>query len=269
MDIEIVYLLLAGLCGGFLAGLLGIGGGVIYILILQSALSNAGVCDEEIVSYTIANSLFAIFIASASGNIKSILNRNIDYREVLLIGIISSVIAILGMTYVVNTDWYSKQMFNLVVVILLVFMLLKMLLKTKMESKEEAFHLPKHSFIALISGLTSALSGLGGGIIVVPLLQNLFHMNIKKAKNISLGTMGVMAFIMSAFNLFDTNHCQSNELQTGLIVFPIVLVISLGVAIASPLGVKFSEKISDKNLKLIFGLLIVVVIIRKMLEILS
>ena len=91
---EEILLILSGLIGGFLAGMLGVGGGIIYILILPSALSNAGVCDEQLVAYTIANSLFAIFIASFSANIRSILNNTFMYKEVLSIGVLNVIFGI-------------------------------------------------------------------------------------------------------------------------------------------------------------------------------
>ena len=269
MEIEIIYLLIAGLMGGILAGLLGIGGGVIYILILESSLKKAGVCDDQLVLYVIANSVFAIFIASISGNIKSIWKRNMYYKEVLLIGLVSSICSILGVKFIVHTSWYSKEKFNVIVVFLLVFMLLKMVFKKHNQLIEEKFHFQKHGFIGVVAGFISSLSGLGGGVVVVPLLQNVFKMNIKKAKNISLGVIGVMAFFLSIFNMLVSPTCISSKFQMGVIVIPLAIIMSVGVAIGSPLGVKLSEKISERKLNWIFGLLIVSVIIRKTLELIS
>lgn len=59
---------LAGLAGGFIAGLLGIGGGMVFIIVLPFALLERSVPESEMVPYTIAHSLFGIFFASLSGN---------------------------------------------------------------------------------------------------------------------------------------------------------------------------------------------------------
>ena len=58
MSIEIILaLLLLGSCTGFLAGLLGIGGGMIITPFLTMLLPYAGISDAHIVHLAIATSL--------------------------------------------------------------------------------------------------------------------------------------------------------------------------------------------------------------------
>ncbi len=67
MSIEFsLYLLLGGLIGGFSAGLIGIGGGTIYIFIIPLALDAINFPPDLIAPFTIANSFFAMFFASLS-----------------------------------------------------------------------------------------------------------------------------------------------------------------------------------------------------------
>ena len=56
------YLLLiaAGAIGGFMSGLIGVGGGIIFVPILTYFLSRLGYADEVLVKAVLANSLFAI-----------------------------------------------------------------------------------------------------------------------------------------------------------------------------------------------------------------
>ena len=139
------FLFISGLIGGFLGGLLGIGGGIIYIVVIPVALSGIGVPRDEIVQYTIANSVFASFFSSLSANVILIKNQVFYVREVLIMGCIGIVASLLLLQYVVNTSWYSKDTFNLVIVVLLLYMLLKTILnasngkaeKTKEHSKFE------------------------------------------------------------------------------------------------------------------------------------
>lgn len=263
MNIETIYLLISGFVGGFLAGLLGVGGGVIYILILPVALATVGVCDADIVKYTIANSVFAIFVASLSGNILNIIKDRFYKKEIYRIGIPASVFSILAMIFIVSEEWYSKEVFNGLVVALLSFMLVKMLIEKKGKRKEKHISNFGLNAIGSSSGIVSAISGLGGGILIVPVLQSFYGMEIKKAKDISLGVIGIMAFSLSIYNLTSNANCISNEFQVGLIVFPTVLTISLGVVLGSPAGVWLSNKLQPNYIRIIFILLLISVIIRK------
>ena len=265
---EQLLLIISGFFGGLLAGLLGVGGGIIYILILPSALSNAGVCDEQLIAYTIANSLFAIFIASFSANIRSILNNTFMYKEVFGIGVLNVLFGILGMKYIVQTDWYSKEVFNVIIIFILGVMLIRMISHAKRDKQPEIdLEAKKMGVTGAAAGLISALSGLGGGVIIVPFLQNFFHMDIKKAKTISLGVIGLMAFSLTLFNVFTNVNCISNKFQTGLIVYPITLMMSLGVLIGTPVGVKVANIVSSNKLKVTFSIVLLIVILKKIYEI--
>lgn len=265
---EEFFLVIAGIFGGLLAGLLGVGGGIIYILILPSALRKVGICEDQLVVYTIANSLLAIFIASFSGNIRSIIKGTFMYKEVIGISILNILFGILGMKYIVTTDWYSKDIFNVIIIVLLAAMLARMAFLPKRKNQNEIeTDMKKLGLMGALAGIISSLSGLGGGIIIVPFLQNFFHMDIKKAKTISLGVIGLMAFSLTLFNIFMDVKCSSSTFQTGLIVYPVTLIMSLGVLIGTPLGVKIAHHISSQKLKLIFSIVLLIVIVKKIYEI--
>src|SRR6478609_1452334 len=102
-----LYLFISGLLGGFIAGLVGIGGGVVYVLIIPIALKLIGTPESEIPQYTIANSIFAIFFASASANY-FLLKYKLFYKKVVIVISLSAiVISYFTVEYIVNTSWYS------------------------------------------------------------------------------------------------------------------------------------------------------------------
>ena len=267
MYLDYLLLLFSGFIGGLLAGLLGIGGGVIYILILPIFLQSAGVCDSEIIQYTIANSVFAIFMASLSGNVFNFLKKDFYISSILKIGVPSSIASVFCMHFIVKEGWYSKEIFNIIILLLLIFMLVKMSIKQKTDTTEKDSSYKILGSIGLLAGFASALSGLGGGVLIVPLLQSLNKTPIIKAKNISLGVIGIMAFTLSIYNLGTTPICISNQFQIGLIVFPTVMVMAIGVVLGSPAGAWVSYKLQPNYIKTIFILLLISVIIRKCFEI--
>jgi uncharacterized membrane protein YfcA len=64
--------------------LLGIGGGIIYIVVIPVALTGIGVPREEVVQFTIANSVFASFFSSFSANFILFKNKSFYLKEVLI-----------------------------------------------------------------------------------------------------------------------------------------------------------------------------------------
>lgn len=79
-------LILAGLGGGFLAGFLGIGGGIIYILVLPTVLLHVGVPESELAQYVIANSIFGTTVAAFAGSISLLRTKDFYWKEVTLVG---------------------------------------------------------------------------------------------------------------------------------------------------------------------------------------
>ena len=65
---DFIILIIGGCLGGFLAGLLGVGGGMIFIPFIQYMLSKfAYIPDSEIVKFTLANSIGLVFLSGISG----------------------------------------------------------------------------------------------------------------------------------------------------------------------------------------------------------
>ena len=54
-------LILIGSVGGLLAGIMGVGGGLIFIPVLTYLFSQQGLPTDEIVKFTLANSIALIF----------------------------------------------------------------------------------------------------------------------------------------------------------------------------------------------------------------
>ena len=91
-------------------------------------------------------------------------------------------------------------------------------------------------------------------------------MDIKKAKTISLGVIGLTALSLTIFNLFSQLQCNTVDHQVGLIVFPVTLMMSTGVIIGTPIGVKVSHKLSSGSLRIIFSAVLIIVIFKKIYE---
>jgi uncharacterized membrane protein YfcA len=262
------FLVLAGIIGGFMAGLVGIGGGIVYVFIIPIALRFMGVPESELAQFTIANSIFAIFFASSSANYTLFKMKNFYPRPVLIIGLFSVVTSLLTLKFIVNTEWYDVKKFNLVVIILLVYMLVFTLRNAK---KKFRFPLTKikiwqYGLIGLGSGIVASVSGLGGGIVIIPMLNTLMKADIKKASSVSSGVIMLTSFVMTIFSMTQTPHSAFDHYNLGYIVFPVGLTLAAGVIFSSAFGVRTAAKLNPRTISYIYASFLGIVIIKKTVE---
>lgn len=266
---EFLLLFIMGLAGGFLAGLIGIGGGVMYILVLPYLLLNMGFPQEEIVQYTIANSLFGTTFAALSGNIALLKKGEFYWREVIVIGLFGTACSLAVLFLLVNTSFYQRDQFNLIVILIMLFIAVRTLIQTRQPitaDQEKKASIPTYSFVGAAAGSVSALSGLGGGTVIIPILNSGLKMPMYKAKSISLGVIFITSFSLTIYNLLETPMIEYSNQNTGYVVWPLALVISLGVILGSPFGVIVSRKLSNRLISYIFVLFVLVVIADKVFQ---
>ena len=246
--------------------------GIIFLVILPFALLDLGVAEADLVQYIVANSLFGVFFASLTGNIAHITFRSFHLKESSLVGIAGSIAAMLVLSYIVVQPWYSRGIFNVVIILFLLYVLIAQLLypstarKKKKISRNKSFQL---AVAGVAGGALSAASGTGGGAVTVPLLNHWLGINIKMAKSISLGMILLSSMIMTIANLLACGTVKYSVWQQGLVLFPIVLPLTIGVLIGAPMGVKVSHIVSSNRLSSIFAILLIVVIIEKLVEIIQ
>ncbi len=265
-----VLLFLIGLLGGFLAGLIGIGGGIIYVLVLPYVLAEMGIPESEIVQYTIANSILGTMFAGLAGNVTHIRRKHFFWKPVLMIGFVGVIFSMISVEFVVNTDWYQKEQFNPLIISIAVFIIYRTLRQAHSKVEVEKERRPGTlgwGAIGAMAGSIAALSGLGGGIVIIPSLNSGLKMTMHKAKSISLGAIFITALAISIMNLIELPQSPIGHPSIGYIILPIGAALALGVSIASPIGVKVADRFSNRLISYIFVLFLFFVIIDKLLQV--
>ena len=262
---DIAFLVFLGIIGGLIAGMLGLGGGIFYVLIFPYLMLNRGVPAEAIPQFVIANSLFGIMVASGM-SVFSIKKTGVfPLKEIVSIAAASAIAAYFSLNFIVLQPWFSIIIFNIFVILLMVYILLKMYLDLYLiKSEDGKINIPQGMLSGGLAGFASALSGLGGGVVIIPLLTMRFRVSLIKAKTISLAMIFVSSLTMTISNLFAQPPVVMESLRTiGYIIPSCIIPITIGVLIGSSLGVKWSTNLKRKYLDLMFMFFVLLVLIEK------
>lgn len=258
------YLLLSlfGAAGAFMAGFLGVGGGIIYIPVLDYFLHKAGMQNEQLVKAILANSLFTIIFSGTVASYKQKKLGNFYPKQIVLTALPGMVVA-LTLTYFIQTGtWYSKSLFNMVFASMLLMIVLKMLLPSKHSEAHLEASTTQYMGVGTIAGIITAFSGLGGGIVMTPLFTDWLKQPIKKASAISNGVIPLFALSIGIYNVFGVEVQQVVKGQFGLVVLPVVLPMIVATFLFAPMGVSTAQKYSSKTIRLVFALFVLLVLLR-------
>ncbi|MDX8431788.1 MAG: sulfite exporter TauE/SafE family protein [Candidatus Algichlamydia australiensis] len=250
-----ILLLLTGVLAGTLAGLLGIGGGIVTTPCLVAVFSLLAVDHTELMHLAIGTSLACMVLTSASSTIAHHRKKGVVWSIYprLGIGIIPG--AILG-AYVAKLLPSStlRLIFGLFVILVGLHFLRK---KQRGEEHPKSKSLWLYTLIGFGVSSVSALLGIGGGLIMVPLLH-LMGLSIRSSVGTAASTGLLVAVVGTiSFLLFGLNDPVDASGQLGFVYLPAFLIIGIVSPIFAPIGAHFAHKIPTNTLRKIFALALI------------
>ena len=249
-------MLATGCVAGVLAGLFGIGGGIVIVPMLEAVLGMLGVDPAIRMHVAVATSLATIIPTSISSAWAHHERHSVDLHIVKRWAAFVFMGALLG-------AWIASQLHSRVLAI--VFASLALLVALKMifmaDSRNLTDDIPRGSWVLAIPafiGCASSMMGIGGGTFSVMTLT-LFNQPIHRAVGtaalfgLAISLPGTIGFMITGFN--DVRVPAGNLGYVSLIGLALIAPASV---LTAPLGARIAHSFSPRRLSLLFGAFLIV-----------
>ena len=255
-----VAMLATGTVAGVLAGLFGIGGGIVIVPVLETTLGFIGVDPAIRMHVAVGTSLATIIPTSISSARAHHMRKSVDVEIVRRWAVFVLLGALLG-------AWIASQVHSDVLAI--VFATLAFLVALKMlfmpESRNLTNEVPRGPLVPAIPtaiGCFSSMMGIGGGTFSVMTLT-LFNEPIHRAVGTAalfglvISLPGMLGFVAAGWG--DPRIPAGSLGYVNLIGFA---CIAPATVLAAPLGAKIAHAFSARRLNMLFGAFLIIASIR-------
>ena len=242
---------------GFVAGLFGIGGGLITVPFLFYIFGKFGF-DQSYIMHLAVGTSFAIIIPTS---MVSVFTHNkfkaVDFSIVKSYGIFVVLGVILGTIYAATLETESLVLFFSIVIFLLGLYLF--FLKEKESNVSIKIKLVYKIFLGFVVGFISAPMGIGGAIMNVPILK-FFGYSINRA----IGSAAAIGFLISIFGaigfLITGSYLKTNiPMSLGFLNIPAFLIFIPITTFMARIGARTAHSINKNRISKYFGIFLIIV----------
>lgn len=266
---DVALLVGSGLMAGYLAGLIGVGGGVIFAPVLFFYFESTGVASDVIAPLTIGTSLLCTIVAAFSSAWHQFQKGDMVAGVALRVGLFSAISVFLMTRFVTTRPWYDGTVFQVTFSVVLIIVVLRMLFGRKLVSrgKPEDREGGPHGFgklaaVGTVAGVVSSASGVGGGVILVPAYNNLLRMPIHRAVGTSSASIVIISTLGVLNYLWTGNQVSTSPLTIGHVDLVTAFVLSFPSIFTARLGVWTSHRFNTKALQWSFAVVALIVAVR-------
>lgn len=253
----VLLLAITGAFAGILAGLLGVGGGVVLVTAFYYVFSAIGYDSPMLMQICLATSLATIIVTS----VRSVLGHN--KKGAVAWSILTSwapgiaLGAVLGVLIAAFLRTTTLQA---------IFAILAIVVSLYMAFGREAWRLgekmpdgPLRWLISPVVGFLSVLMGIGGGSFGVPLMT-LHNVPMHRAVATSAG-FGVIIAVPSVlgFLFMDVGAEARPPYTLGAVNVPAFLLVISMTLLTTPLGVKMAHALDPRPLRRVFAVFLMIV----------
>lgn len=259
----LLVLLATGAFVGFASGLLGVGGGFIMVPVQFFLLTSMGADPDTALRVAFATSLAVILPTALSGAWGHWRRGAVLVTPAIMLGITGLIGGIFGAEISSNTP---AIILSFIFGILALTSALWMVGSKYPEINEEKSN-SKQSYLlwGFLGGFSSGLLGIGGGVIMVPILNILLRFPIHKAIGTSTAFIvfasigGIITYIFTGINT--TGLPPYSIGYVNLVQLAALALTSIPMA---RLGVKAAHNLPDKKLRYMFAILLLYIALKMM-----
>ncbi len=257
-----LFSMLLGSLAGVLAGLFGLGGGVVIVPSLAWLFFMADFPAPLVMIMSVATSLATIIITAVSSVLSHHKLRNIIWAKVYAL---SPGILIGAGCGALLADQFEGDTLKWVFITYLFYVGFKMAMPAKKRSMGGLSN-KLDLIMSLIIGLCSSLLGIGGGTLTVPYLvasrQEMKNaVAIASACGLPIAISGTIVYMYLGWNVADLP-----EWSFGYVYLPAFAGITLTSMFTAPLGARLASQLPAKKLKRYFSVVIILIAIKMMVR---
>jgi uncharacterized membrane protein YfcA len=249
--IHIVILLVTGTAAGFASGLLGLGGAFIMTPVQYLVFTDMGIPTDTAVKLAFGTNLLVVLPTAASGAWRHHREGVVYWRAAVIMGVSSLVFALVGATLTAHLEGEKlKIAYGAIVMLSAIRMLFARQPRTEKEMKDNPW-----IWIAwaVPVGLLSGIFGIGGAVVMIPVMVLAMRFKMHNAVATSLAVMiftsvgGIIGYIVNGIGVPDLP-----PYSIGYVNLPswfILVLTSVGMA---QVGAMIAHRLSGVYLKYIF-----------------
>lgn len=266
MEITVLTGIVIALCGigvGVLSAMFGIGGGIVMVPLIHLVFGQPAAVAS-------GTSLFAILPTSLSGMLARLHDGTIRFPVGIAAGLAGACFSPLGAVAASTLPGLYAMVLTACFILFTAYNMFRRVWRSRpaalaaeeaarasgsvgparrpapLETASGAKLYGSAALIGMVVGFLSGYLGLGGGFLIVPLLQALFGFTMKQATGTSLVTVGILAvpsFITHAV--------------LGNVVWLLGLLLIVGSIAGTKIGALVVKKVNDRLLTALFGVVLV------------
>jgi len=257
---QVLILFATGLLGGLLAGLLGIGGGIVIVPVLDTILGYQGVDPSIRMHIAVATSLATIIPTSIASTRAHARRQSVDFALVRRWGPYIFMGSLLG-TFAAAKVHSSvlSGVFGVMALMVAVNMLLPALARPLAKEVPRG---PVANMIPTGIGFFSSMMGIGGGtftVAVMTMCSQVIHLAVGTAAlfGLLISLPGTLGFIITGIgnDLLPRGNIGFISLLGFILIVP-------GTVLAAPLGAKMAHALDKRRLGQVFGFFLLLLAVR-------
>lgn len=263
--VQAVWLAVAGLGAGVLAGLVGVGGGVIFTPVLFAVYGVMDVPADVRTPLTVGTGLFCTGIAAGASAVHHLRRGAVWPRMAIGVGLASAGAVGLVSFFVVTRPWYDNGLFQLLFAAVLLVVVGRMV-GAPSPSSDDASGLPstpqwgRWIGTGSAAGTVAAAVGVGGGVVLVPAYNRLLRLPLHRAVGTSSATiLLISALSTGAYAGLGTGLDGRPPLALGYVDIGTGLLLAGPAVVGAQAGAALAHRIETMWLRWTFAALAVVV----------